>query len=359
MNLHNTLRAMKEKQTEIDKQYMQRCLQLAKMGEAHVSPNPMVGAVVVHNGMIIGEGYHAQYGKGHAEVNAIASVAKTELLPEATIYVSLEPCSHHGKTPPCSELIIAKGIARVVVGCLDPFPAVSGRGVKMLRDAGIEVTVGVLQEECREINRIFMRFHEQKRPYITLKWAESADGYIDHEREPNEAAARISNSVTTTLGHKLRALNDAIMVGTGTAKLDNPSLSLRHWCGVSPLRITIDRNQTLPNSLQLFSDGHPTLLFTHCYRERDEQVEQVIIDPNKESLTEILNSLYNKGVQRLLVEGGSQLLQSFIAQNYWDEAQVERGAESFNGGVPAPHLQGRVIANEQYDKNWVIRYKNG
>ena len=240
---------------EVENKYMARCISLARNGIGNVAPNPMVGAVIVHQGKIIGEGYHRKYGEAHAEVNAIASVRDESLLKEATIYVSLEPCSHYGKTPPCAELIIKKQIPRVVIGCLDPFPEVSGRGVRMLCEAGVEVVTGVMEEEARELNRVFMTFQEKRRPYIYLKWAQSADGFMDRLRTNNSLPAVVlSSSETLRRVHHLRANVAAIMVGTQTALLDNPSLTVRHWAGKSPVRVVLDRTLRIPPHYHLL-DG--------------------------------------------------------------------------------------------------------
>lgn len=251
----------------IDEKYMRRCIQLARNGICHAAPNPMVGAVIVRDGKIIGEGYHVRCGEGHAEVNAIASVKDESLLKDATIYVSLEPCSHYGKTPPCADLIIRKGIPRVVVGCVDPFSLVAGRGIQKLRDAGIEVTVGVLEKECRELIRAFVTFNLKKRPYITLKWAQSADGFLDIRREDGNAV-RLSTPLSTLAVHKMRAEQKAILVGRRTALLDNPSLTVREWYGQNPLRLVIDRQLTLPSHLHLFDGSTPTLVFTEKEKGR-------------------------------------------------------------------------------------------
>lgn len=344
-------------QTSIDSTYMQRCLQLAALGRAHVSPNPMVGAVVVCDGKIIGEGYHACCGKSHAEVNAIAAVQDESMLTRSTIYVSLEPCSHYGKTPPCSELIIAKAIPRVVVGCLDPFPAVSGRGVALLRKAGVEVTVGVLEAECRALNASFITAQEQHRPYITLKWAASADGYIDGVREPHEPAARISSEVTASLSHRLRTINDAILVGRRTALYDNPSLTVRNWTGAQPLRVVIDRELSLPAHLHLLSDNIPTLVFTNKQQESKGVVHYETIDFKEDIIPQILDKLHAMKIYRLLVEGGRELLQSFIDGAYWDEIQVEQGDNMLGNGVAAPLLKNASGKQRCYDKQVVAWYK--
>ena len=259
-----------------DEKYIRRCIELASNGLCNAAPNPMVGAVIVHNGKIIGEGYHAKCGEGHAEVNAIRSVKDDTLLKEATIYVSLEPCSHYGKTPPCADLIISKGIPRVVVGCIDPFSQVSGRGIRKLREAGIDVTVGVLEEECKNLIRRFVTFNTQKRPYITLKWAESADGYIDINRE-NGSPVVLSTPVTSMYVHKQRAEHKAILVGRRTALLDNPSLTTRNWYGKNPLRLVIDRNLTLPAELKLFDHSTPTMVFTEKQKNSEDNLEYVAL----------------------------------------------------------------------------------
>lgn len=245
-----------------DEKYIRRCIQLARNGMCNAAPNPMVGAVIVHNDRIIGEGYHARCGEGHAEVNAIRSVKDESLLQESTIYVSLEPCSHYGKTPPCADLIIRKGIPRVVVGCVDPFSLVSGRGIQKLKDAGIDVKVGVLEAECRQLIKRFVTFNTQQRPYITLKWAESADGFIDINREEGQPVV-LSTPITLMYVHKQRAEHHAILVGRRTALLDNPSLTTRNWYGKNPVRLVIDKELTLPTSLKLFDGSAPTWILQH------------------------------------------------------------------------------------------------
>lgn len=244
-----------------EEKYMRRCIELAKNGLCNVSPNPMVGAVIVCNGRIIGEGYHIRCGEAHAEVNAIRSVKDESLLKRSTIYVSLEPCSHYGKTPPCADLIIEKQIPRIVIGCQDPFSEVAGRGIQKLRDAGREVTVGVLEEECKSLIRRFITFNMLHRPFITLKWAESADHFIDIERTDGKPVV-LSSPLTSMLVHKKRAEADAIMVGRRTALLDNPALTVRNWYGHNPIRVVLDRTLSLPNDLQIFDGNVPTLIFT-------------------------------------------------------------------------------------------------
>lgn len=332
-----------------DEKYIRRCIELASNGLCNAAPNPMVGAVIVHNGKIIGEGYHARCGEGHAEVNAIRSVKDESLLKESTIYVSLEPCSHYGKTPPCADLIISKGIPRVVVGCIDPFSQVSGRGIQKLRDAGIDVTVGVLEEECKHLIRRFVTFNTQKRPYITLKWAESADGFIDANRE-NGSPVVLSTPITSMYVHKQRAEHKAILVGRRTALLDNPSLTTRNWYGVNPLRLVIDRTLSLPSDLKLFDHSTPTLVFTEKEKAAEENLEYITLDFSKDILPQILTVLYERKIQSLLVEGGTTLLQSFIDSELWDEMFVEHSEKVLGEGVKSPNIpKGTVMRTEMRD----------
>lgn len=324
---------------EADRKYMARCIALARGGAGRVAPNPMVGAVVVHKGKIIGEGFHRKYGEAHAEVNAIASVRDESLLKEATLYVSLEPCSHYGKTPPCAELIVRKHIPRVVVGCLDPFPEVSGRGIRVLREAGVEVVTGVMEEEARELNRAFMTFQEKKRPYICLKWAQSADGFIDKLRtSPVEPAVMLSSPKTRRVVHRLRSEVAAIMVGTQTALLDNPSLTVRHWVGDSPVRVVLDRTLLIPSHYHLLDGSVRTLLFTEKEASVRENVEYVTIDYNRSVLPQVMHELYVRGLNSLMVEGGATLLNSFINEGLWDCMLVETAPISLVSGVRAPDL---------------------
>lgn len=318
-----------------EEKYMRRCIQLARNGLCNTAPNPMVGAVIVCDGKIIGEGYHVRCGEAHAEVNAIRSVKDPSLLKRSTIYVSLEPCAHYGKTPPCADLIIEKQIPRIVVGCQDPFSKVAGRGIQKLREAGREVIVGVLEAECRDLIRRFITFHTLRRPYITLKWAESADGFIDRERTDGSPVV-LSTPLTAMLVHKRRAEHAAIMVGTRTALLDNPSLNVRHWYGPAPVRIVLDRKRSLPPTLHLFDGNVPTLVFTEEESEKGNGVEYISLDYNRNLLPQIMESLYARRLQSLLVEGGTRLLQSFIDSDLWDEIIVESSPELLGEGVKAP-----------------------
>lgn len=299
-----------------DEKFMRRCIQLARNGRQNAKPNPMVGAVIVSEGRIIGEGYHVRCGEGHAEVNAFASVRAEDehLLGEATMYVSLEPCSHYGKTPPCADLIIKKGVKRVVVGCIDEFAEVQGRGIRKLREAGIEVEVGVLESECKALNRRFFTFHREQRPYIILKWAQTANGFIDDHFKP----VQISNTITKMLSHKLRSEEDAILVGRVTEERDHPQLNVREWKGQNPRRLVIDH-------------AHPLNL----------------------------ESLYAHQVQSLIVEGGAETLRSFLMQNLWDEIRVETNTRmTVSDGTRAPQIPKNavVVSRTEYDGNVILIY---
>ena len=322
-----------------DEKYMARCIQLAQNGLCNAAPNPMVGAVIVYNDRIIGEGYHARCGEAHAEVNAIRSVKEESLLKEATIYVSLEPCSHYGKTPPCADLIIKKGIPRVVIGCVDPFSEVSGRGIQKLRDAGIDVTIGILEEECSQLIQRFITFHTHQRPYILLKWAQSADGFIDNERTDGTPVA-FSTPLTSMLVHKKRSEHTAILVGRKTALLDNPSLTTRQWYGKNPIRLVIDKDLTLPTHLHLFDGEVRTIVFTHKANipSGSNEIEFIALDFNHNILPQLMEVLYKLKIQSLIVEGGSTLLQSFIDAECWDEACIETSPLVLKAGVKAPDM---------------------
>ena len=289
-----------------DEKYMMRCIQLAQNGKLGAAPNPMVGAVVVCDGRIIGEGYHAKCGEAHAEVNAINSVKDESLLRRSTLYVSLEPCAHYGKTPPCAKLIVSKGIPKVVIGCQDPFSKVAGKGIEILKQAGCEVVVGVLEKACQDLNKAFFTVQLKHRPFITLKWAQSADGFMDVERNDGEPV-KLSSPLTQLIAHKRRAEHQAIIVGTQTARLDNPSLNVRDWCGPQPLRIVIDKDLTLPRHLHLFDGSQPTLVVT----EKNEKIAGAMtlqVDFNQSILPQLMEELQRRNIQSLLVEGGSKLL---------------------------------------------------
>lgn len=331
--------------------YMQRCLQLARCGSGSTSPNPMVGAVIVCDDRIIGEGFHIRAGEPHAEVNAVNSVKESDLhlLERSTIYVSLEPCSHYGKTPPCCDLIIARRIARVVIATTDFNAQVNGGGIARMRNAGIDVVVGLLEAESRRLNGAFFAFHQQKRPYVTLKWAQSADGFIDRLRSGGPALS-VSGGVSRSAVHELRSKQDAILVGTRTALLDDPSLDIRYWAGRAPLRLVIDRKGILPVGLKLFDGSLPTVVFTARYREclSGKNIEQVVADFSKSVVPQILDYLYSRKLNSLLVEGGAVLLRSFMDAALWDTVRVEINPSLFVGeGVEAPPLPALAPVREE------------
>lgn len=339
--------------------YMARCLQLSRFGGGYVSPNPMVGSVIVHEGRIIGEGFHRQYGQAHAEPNAIRAVKNPTLLKESTLYVNLEPCSHHGKTPPCADLIVENGIPRVVIGTLDPNPKVAGRGVEILRNAGIEVEVGIMENECRELNKRFFIFQEQKRPYVLLKWAQTHDGFIDKKRtEYGQSPLIISNVITQRLTHKMRSENQAILVSTNTVLLDNPTLTVRNWSGKNPVRVAIDRQGRIPSNYHLMDGSVSTIVFTEMERENRPHLEFVKLDFNADSLQTILAKLHERNIHSVLVEGGAKLLKSFIVTGLWDEANVEVSPVCIGDGVHAPALPVQPSERNTYDGHEWIYFKN-
>lgn len=320
-----------------DELYMSRCLDLARQGMGSVAPNPMVGAVIVHKGRIIGEGFHQHFGGPHAEVIAVNSVSDKNLLKEATIYVSLEPCAHHGKTPPCSDLLVECGFQRVVIGCKDTFSKVSGKGIEKLKKAGIEVEVGVLEQECRELNKRFFTFHERQRPYVILKWAQSKDGYLDRLRPNDEKGVNwISSPETKVLVHKWRSEEQSILVGRKTVQNDNPSLTVREFSGTNPTRIIIDSQLQLPDNLNIFSDEAPSIIFNRVKNEVKGNIEYIRISETNTQL--ILHELYNRNILSVFVEGGSRTLQYFIFGNVWDEARVIVGNTNFHEGEKAPTI---------------------
>ena len=334
-----------------DNLFMERALQLARCGVGSTSPNPMVGAVIVCDGRIIGEGFHIRAGEPHAEVNAVNSVKECDrhLLERSTIYVTLEPCSHYGKTPPCCDLIIACRMARVVIATTDFNAQVNGSGIERMRAAGIDVVVGLLETESRRLNGAFFAFHQKHRPYITLKWAQSSDGFIDRVRCSEEAPLRVSDGISRVAVHKLRAAHDAILVGTRTALLDNPSLDVRFWSGRSPLRLVVDRKGVLPLGLRLFDGSQPTVVFTENIRtDFGKNVEQVALCENVSVVEQITGWLHLRKINSLLVEGGSLTLQSFIDSGLWDSAHVETNPSlTVTEGVAAPCLANAVKVSEE------------
>lgn len=321
--------------------FMQRCLQLAATGQPWVAPNPMVGSVVVKNGIIIGEGYHKIFGGPHAEVNAIAAVADKSQLVGTTLYVNLEPCAHFGKTPPCTNLIIEHKIARVVVACLDPNPLVAGKGVNLLKEAGIEVELGVMEQEAKELNKRFMCVHSQKKPFIVLKWAQTADGYCG--RMPgSEEPHKISNWYADMVVHQLRSAESAILIGFRTAITDNPLLTNRNWMGKNPLRVVVDVEGELPQHLKLFNDEYKTMVFSLKPKQNTAHVNYVKLNSTHNFIDEVIDVLYEKKVQSLLVEGGPKTLQQFINKNYWNETHIFTSDMHWGNGIKAPQLTGGV-----------------
>jgi diaminohydroxyphosphoribosylaminopyrimidine deaminase/5-amino-6-(5-phosphoribosylamino)uracil reductase len=325
---------------------MQRCLELARMGAGHVAPNPMVGAVLVHEDRIIGEGYHEQYGQAHAEVNCINSVkaGDVDLVPSSTLYVSLEPCVHFGITPPCTDLVIFNNIPEVVIACVDIFAAVNGKGIEKLRSAGINVITGVLEKEAIELNKRFFTFHQKQRPYVILKWAESSDKMIGKGGE----RVLISNEASNRLVHKWRSEEAAIMVGTNTALADDPALTTRLWPGKDPLRIVIDMDLKLPPSLHLFDKSVKTIIFNGQKNEEGKMLVFIKINKEENILQQVLQALHKMKVQSVMVEGGAKLLQSFIDEGLWDEARIISNKQlAIGNGVSAPQLSANTIVNTE------------
>ncbi|MBK5214096.1 MAG: bifunctional diaminohydroxyphosphoribosylaminopyrimidine deaminase/5-amino-6-(5-phosphoribosylamino)uracil reductase RibD [Flavobacteriaceae bacterium] len=330
---------------KLHEKYMLRCIQLAKNGLGTTYPNPLVGSVIVHNNKIIGEGWHYKAGLPHAEVNAIGSVENKALLKEATIYMSLEPCSHFGKTPPCADLIVASEIKKVIVGSLDPNPKVAGRGIKKLMEAGCEVIVGVLNNECDELNKRFFTFHTKKRPYIFLKWAQTTDGFIAPKNETRKETEPlwITNEYSRQLVHKMRAEEQAILVGTTTVFQDNPSLTVRQWAGDNPIRIVIDRSLKLPKDYSVYDGSAKTIVFNEKETITSEKIDFEKIDFSEAIPQQICDALFRRNIQSLIIEGGAKTLQTFIDANFWDEAFVFNGNNYFGEGIKAPIFKGEII----------------
>lgn len=320
--------------SETDQRFMKRALELAEFGKGNVSPNPMVGCVIVHEEKIIGEGFHQLYGGPHAEVNAVNSVKNPELLNEATVYVTLEPCAHWGKTPPCANLLVEKQVKKVIIAAVDSNPLVRGKGIQILRNAGIEVKTGLLEQEARWQNRRFFTQIEKQRPYVILKWAQTSDGFVARE---DFSSKWISGSQSRQLVHKWRAEEDAILVGKNTALYDNPSLNVRDWVGKNPIRIVLDSNLELPENLNLFDKSIPTICFNSKKSETHENLDFVNLGDNF-SISDILKELSSRKIQSLILEGGSKVLSRFIESELWDEARVFTNKEKFEKGIPAPQL---------------------
>ncbi|HEV7348923.1 bifunctional diaminohydroxyphosphoribosylaminopyrimidine deaminase/5-amino-6-(5-phosphoribosylamino)uracil reductase RibD [Telluribacter sp.] len=353
-----------------EQQYMQRALQLAEYGRGSVSPNPMVGCVITCHDRIIGEGWHRRYGQAHAEVEAVRDAlarGNEPLLPQATVYVTLEPCSHVGKTPPCADLLVEKKVKRVVVCNDDPNPLVAGKGLQRLREAGIDVQSGLLAEQGRELNRRFFTFFEQKRPYVILKWAETADGFIGGtDRKP----VAISGEYSGVRVHRWRSEEDAILVGAATALADNPRLNVRHWAGYNPVRIVLDRQLRLPATLHLFDQSQPTIIYNHLrstppeafpVRYPQEGVNKVAYaqyPPGGEEISEILTDLYHRKIQSVLVEGGAAVLTAFLESGLWDEIRRCQSTLRLGNGVKAPAPQGVLSGSEKVQQDLWTYYRN-
>lgn len=333
-----------------DIKFMQRCLDLAQKAEGMTRPNPMVGSVIVSGGLIIGEGYHINAGGPHAEVNAINAVRDKNLLGSSTLYVNLEPCSHTGKTPPCADLIISSGIRKVIIGTKDTSEKVSGRGIDMLKKAGLEVKTGILEQECRCINKRFFTFHEKKRPYIVLKWAQSSDGYLDTDRKEktDQRPTWITGDVERVLVHRWRAVEQAILVGAGTVRADNPELNVRNWTGRDPVRLILSSSGQLEKESVLFRTNGTNIVFTNNAGAKITGAVVVKLDDGKEASCQIAEYLYNIGIQSLMVEGGAKVLNHFIETGFWDEARIFYGKEIFKSGIKAPVPDGRFHSRKQF-----------
>lgn len=340
--------------------FMRRCLELASLAEGNTYPNPMVGAVIVCEGKIIGEGYHIKAGEPHAEVIAINAVLEKDRLKRSTLYVSLEPCSHFGKTPPCADFIISHSIPKVVIGSVDSSEKVSGRGKERLRNAGIEVVAGVLEDECRRLNRRFFTFHEKRRPYITLKWAQSADGYIDILRSVNHIhkPTWITGKPERSLVHRWRTEEEAILVGAGTVRADDPKLNVRDWKGRDPLRLILSSSGIIDHGSSIFKDRKRVLLFTDNRDADIPGVEAVHLDGGTPACIQIAHYLYSSDIQSLFIEGGAEVLDHFISNGLWDEARIFSGEQFFESGIPAPELKGKLLSKTKFSRSSLAVYVN-
>jgi diaminohydroxyphosphoribosylaminopyrimidine deaminase / 5-amino-6-(5-phosphoribosylamino)uracil reductase len=343
-----------------DIKFMRRCLELASKAEGSTYPNPMVGSVIVHNGKILGEGYHIRAGEFHAEVNAINSVSDKSMLKFSTLYVNLEPCSHFGKTPPCADFIISHEIPRIVIGTIDTSEKVSGKGVRKLKDAGCEVKAGVIEQDCRRLNRRFFTFHEKKRPYITLKWAQSADGYLDILRTGDQKTEPtwITGKPERILVHKWRASEQAILVGAGTVRADNPRLNVRDWKGSDPLKLILSSSGAHLEGSYLGSTNERVIVFTHSSRTDIPGELKVILKKNIPSSIQIARYLYASGIQSLFVEGGAEVLNHFISTGLWDEARIFTGGAYFTDGVKAPLIKETLYSTANFSGSSLGIYLN-
>jgi len=335
--------------------FMRRALEIARYGHGQVSPNPLVGCVIVHDKKIIGEGWHRKFGEAHAEVNAVQSVEKKDLLAESTVYVTLEPCSHYGKTPPCADMLIAQRVRKVVISNLDCNPLVSGRGVARLKASGIEVSHGILEAEGSSLNRRFFTMMKEKRPYIVLKWAQTADGFMARETYDSKW---ISNVFSRQLTHKWRTEEDAILVGTTTALRDNPQLTVRDWSGRNPIRIVIDRNLRLDHSIHLF-DGNAKTICYNTHSDREQGNVSFVRIQDDDFTGNMINDLYERRIQSVLVEGGPTTLNHFIDAGLWDEARIFTSGQRFGKGVGAPSVKGSVETYNVVDDTLTLVSRTG
>lgn len=338
-----------------DELYMQRAIELAKLGKGNVNPNPLVGCVIVCGDKIIGEGWHQVYGEAHAEVNAIHSVKDKNLLKQSTVYVNLEPCSHTGKTPPCADLLIQSSVKKVVISNKDSNPLVAGKGIKKLQEAGIEVIAGVLEKQGRELNQRFFTFIESERPYIILKWAQTADGFIARE---NYESRWISNEFSRQLVHRWRSEEDAVLIGTKTAAHDNPHLNVRDWSGRNPIRIVIDRFLRLPKTIHLFDKSQKTICYNLLKHEEHDNLIYILLN-EADFLDQLIKDLFKRKIQSLIIEGGALTLNLFIQSGMWDEARVFSSTRSFGSGIEAPLLKGNLIAEEFISDDTLKIYRHG
>ncbi|GAA4325967.1 bifunctional diaminohydroxyphosphoribosylaminopyrimidine deaminase/5-amino-6-(5-phosphoribosylamino)uracil reductase RibD [Pontixanthobacter gangjinensis] len=344
----------------IHEKYIKRCIELAQNGLGNTYPNPLVGSVIVYKDRIIGEGWHQKAGEAHAEVNAINSVKDESLLKKSTIYVSLEPCSHFGKTPPCSDLIIARGIKKVVIGSMDPFAKVAGRGIKKLMEAGCEVKVGILEKECQHLNRRFFTFHKKQRPYIILKWAQTRDGFMAPEKRDEKRPVWITNKYSGQLVHKWRSEEPGILVGTKTLLDDNPSLNVRKWTGNNPTRIIIDRDLKAPADYSVLDGKQKTIVITGKSSEKNIKGDLIYeeVEFSRNIAAAVCEVLYKHEIQSVIIEGGQNTLQQFIDAGLWDEARIFTGAADFKNGLKAPELSGKLVSEKDISGDRLKIYKN-
>ena len=339
---------------------MRRCLELAAKGLGSTAPNPMVGCVIVHKDRIIGEGFHRIYGGPHAEVIAINSVLDMTLLTDSVLYVNLEPCSHFGKTPPCTGLICEKNIPAVISGTLDPNPIVSGKGIQFLKEKGMNVVTDILKAECINLNKRFFTFHMKKRPFIILKWAQTKDCFIDVDRQEHgtKRITWITDEASRRLVHKWRAEEQAILVGSRTVMMDNPRLTTRNWPGKNPLRLVIDREGSLSGNLKILDGSVETVIFTYKPKRDQTNLKYFLLDRNKDSISTVLEFLYTNNIQSLIVEGGKMLINEFLRQEIWDEARVFTGNVTFGKGIPAPVLLSEPVEQFEFAESLLKIYKN-